>query len=443
MQFPDIPKDEAKRVADLRALELLNTVREPAFDRITSLAAKLFQAPTALITLIDEYEQWLKSVHGGGPFAPISPRDTSFCGHTILHDEPMVVEDATKDPRFHDNPSVLTEPYIRFYAGAPITTESGSRIGAVCIIDHIPRMLTLEQRQVLVDLASIAKSEIELREIRKTTRAEFNTLRATLDHLPNGVVLLDEQFRCKYANRALLDMFHLHKVEDLMGWSSERAANYVATITDTQFSPDDWINFEGAGSVMVLKGEQLRVVRRTIHKLPIADTPFMALWSDITQEAEEIARMGQEALTDHLTGLANRQAGTLRMAQLLAKGPMSVVMFDIDHFKRVNDTYGHPVGDVVLKLLSNAVRMVAREDDLVCRWGGEEFMVFLDGSLETAQRFAERARIAVESLETPAGPITISLGVARGDHADVLQEVDQQLYRAKAEGRNRVCCSGV
>jgi len=439
MKIPELPEDEELRLAELRALKI-SSIQEHAFDRITSLAATLFQVPIALITLIEEYDQWLKSNHGGENFAPVSSRELSFCGHTILQDGPLVVEDTTLDDRFSGNPAVTEESHIRFYAGAPITTPNGYKIGSMCLIDRKPRTLTPEQSQVLVDLAGMVMTEIELRSIRRATKSQFATLEAALDIIPTGVVLLDENFQYKYVNRSILNMFGFKTAEEVLNWTPAAVAKYAEIQADNPVPPETWRTISDTGFVVVLRGARPRVVRRTLHRLQISDTPYMSLWSDITSETEEIARKEREAQTDHLTGLANRQAGHVRMAQLLDKGPVAAIMFDIDHFKLVNDTYGHPIGDEVLRLVSGAARAVAREDDLVCRWGGEEFMVFLREPLETACIFAERLRIAIESVETPVGKVTVSIGVAVGESQDILHTVDEKLYEAKAAGRNRVCC---
>ncbi len=160
-----IPFDEAQRLASLRALDILDTPPEPAFDRITRLASQQFDAPIALITLIDPARQWFKSKIGLE--VDETPREFSFCQFAIMDQQVMQVPDATKDPRFADNPLVSGEPGVRFYAGAPLITEKGFRLGTLCVIDNKARQpLDGEQEARLRDFAHLVINEMELRRLR-------------------------------------------------------------------------------------------------------------------------------------------------------------------------------------------------------------------------------------------------------------------------------------
>lgn len=158
MEFPQLPPDEMQRIAALRDLCLLDTEPEERFDRITRLAAQLFHVPIALISLVDSQRQWFKSAVG----LRISEtgREVSFCAHAILSAEPLVVEDATCDVRFADSPLVIGEPHVRFYAGHPLSSVDGRRIGTLCIIDRKPRRLQPHEISLLRDLAAMAADEL-------------------------------------------------------------------------------------------------------------------------------------------------------------------------------------------------------------------------------------------------------------------------------------------
>jgi len=158
VKTPEHPENESSRLDTLRSLNILDTSAEERFDRLTRLAKRLFGVPIALVSLVDANRQWFKSCQGLD--ASETPRDISFCGHAILGEEIMVVEDATQDKRFHDNPLVTDNPNIRFYAGIPLTVANGSKLGTLCVIDRQPRVLTDEDRDLLNDLGRMVEQEI-------------------------------------------------------------------------------------------------------------------------------------------------------------------------------------------------------------------------------------------------------------------------------------------
>lgn len=164
MKTPDFPPDESHRLSALDELALLDTPPEERFDRLTRLAARALNAPIALVSLIDRHRQWFKSRHGLE--APETARDISFCGHAILREETLVIENALNDERFHDNPLVTGDPSIRFYAGAPLHDHHGHRVGTLCIIDRKPRSFTNEEQTILRDLANLVEREFSIGELR-------------------------------------------------------------------------------------------------------------------------------------------------------------------------------------------------------------------------------------------------------------------------------------
>lgn len=156
---PEAHPDESARLASLYATGLLDDTGDTArFDRITRLAQRLFDVPIALVTLVDAEHQHFKSVQGLD--ADGTPRSVSFCGHAVAADERLVVEDASIDARFADNPLVVGDPNIRFYAGEPIHSSDGFPLGTVCIIDDQPRKISDEELADLADLAALVEGEI-------------------------------------------------------------------------------------------------------------------------------------------------------------------------------------------------------------------------------------------------------------------------------------------
>lgn len=158
---PLIPENEELRMQAVGRYEVLDSPPDGAFDRITSLAARIFKVPIATITVVDHDRIWFKSKHGID--ADEIGRDPGLCASAIIDDEPWVVNDALTDPRTLENPLVRGELGLRFYAGAPLKTGDGYNLGTLNIIDRVPRELTADELETLKELAEIVVDELELR----------------------------------------------------------------------------------------------------------------------------------------------------------------------------------------------------------------------------------------------------------------------------------------
>ncbi len=158
---PCIPVNEARRLEALRAYRILDTPREVQFDALTELTAEILEVPIALISLVDEDRQWFKSRHGLD--ANSTSRSVSFCGHVVASTTPLIVHDALQDERFADNPLVVNEPGVRFYAGMPLCTTDGFVVGTLCAIDRVPRSITPRQLGLLSQLAKLVVKKLEAR----------------------------------------------------------------------------------------------------------------------------------------------------------------------------------------------------------------------------------------------------------------------------------------
>ncbi len=156
-----LPPDEEERLAAVHRLGLLDTDAEERFDRHARIAAAAFGAPIALVTLIDRERQWYKA-HYGFDFSETS-REMGFCSHAILQNDPLIVNDALRDDRFADNPVVIGDPHVRFYAGIPLHAADGARVGAFCIVDTKPRSLSAVQLGMLKDIARLIEEELKPR----------------------------------------------------------------------------------------------------------------------------------------------------------------------------------------------------------------------------------------------------------------------------------------
>jgi len=194
-----IPANEEDRLRKLYALEILDTLEEQAYDDLTKLAAEICRTPIALVSLVDSDRQWFKSHHGLD--ARETPREYAFCSHAILDDNIFVVEDSSKDQRFIDNPLATGEPYVKFYAGAPLIMSDKSKLGTLCVIGNEERTITDSQKEALAALARQVVSQLELRlkvkelEILDHTKDEFismvnHELRTPLTSIYGAVSLL-------------------------------------------------------------------------------------------------------------------------------------------------------------------------------------------------------------------------------------------------------------
>ena len=315
MKSPPTPIDEAARLCSLQLLNILDTDPEERFDRLTRLARRLFDVPIALVSLIDQDRQWFKS-HAGLD-ARETPRDISFCGHAILGDDVFLVSDASRDPRFLDNPLVTGEPNIRFYAGCPLVVGNGHKLGTLCIIDSRPRKLTPADIELLQDLAHMAQQELAALQL------------ATIDELT-------------------------------------RLSN----------------------------------------------------------------RRGFDALADHVLNLCRR-----------LDQPATLLYFDLDNFKQINDRLGHSAGDRALNRFGEALLATFRDSDVIGRVGGDEFVVLAanarpDAATELLDRLAKS--LAESSATNCIGQaIEFSVGTVEyrpADHPDIValvSEADQLMYREK------------
>ena len=162
MKAPDLPENEEARLQALRQLNILDTPAEERFDRLARMARRLFDAPIALVTLIEQDRQWFKASSAPDEYENPGqvPREITFCGHTIAQEEILVIPDALADWRFVDNPMVAGPPNIRFYAGCSVTDGNNHNVGTICILDPSPRDFSAEDMELLRDLGAMVEREL-------------------------------------------------------------------------------------------------------------------------------------------------------------------------------------------------------------------------------------------------------------------------------------------
>lgn len=250
MLKPDLPNNESHRLRALESLRILDTKAEERFDRITRIAKKLFNVPIALVSLVDANRQWFKSTQGLA--AQETERDISFCGHVILTDDIMIVEDASLDYRFSDNPLVLGDPNIKFYLGCPLKIKNQYNVGTLCLIDRKARKFGPEDIQVIRDLADMVQAELESFHI--STTDELTTLTNRRGFLMIGSHVFD---LCKRNNQCLgLLFFDLNKfklINDTLGHAEgDKVLHTFARILLDAFRSSDVIARLGGDEFCVL-----------------------------------------------------------------------------------------------------------------------------------------------------------------------------------------------
>lgn len=321
-----IPANEADRLRALRQWDVVQEDQDQVLESICRLLGRLLDLPIALVSVVEETRQvFLAEI---GIDRRETPRDWAFCAYTINEPGLLVVEDATRDPRFVDNPLVTGPPGIRFYVGAPLRTREGDVLGALCAIGTEPRQVSEQERLILTELARLVVTVLEAR-------------------------------------------------------------------------------------------REMRLARTL-------------------------------ALSDPLTGLANRAGITLEVSRAIAIAqryaiPFTLVLLDCDHFKPINDRFGHAAGDAALCLVARVLAGAIRQVDVAARLGGDEFAVMMFGcDSATAETAARRLTCELDrAMAAEDLPITFSLGVASFAAApegveSALAFADRLMYQAKNAGRNRM-----
>lgn len=273
MQAPVIPEQERQRLDGLRRLAILDSTAEERFDRITRMARNMFEVPISLISLVDEERQWFKSRCGLD--AQETPRDISFCGHAILGEGIFVVEDATRDPRFADNPLVLGAPHIRFYAGAPLHIAGGYKVGTLCLIDRRPRQLDERQRALLMDLAGMVEHELAAIQLAILDELTGITNRRGFIMLGQKCLQLSHR-QGREASLLFLDLNRFKEINDTLGHEvGDDALRQVALLLSRVFrNADIFARLGGDEFVVLLPGIGAELVPRVLARFEKALATF-------------------------------------------------------------------------------------------------------------------------------------------------------------------------
>ncbi len=482
------------RLAVLRRIGGVDDAIGPALDRWTELAASLLRTPVCLISLVGEDEQVLASRVGVD--LERTPIMHSFCQYVVSGGAPLIVEDATQHPVLRENQAIDTLGVVA-YAGVPVRVD-GEVLGALCAIDRTARAWSTRDREFLCDLAEAVGADLRLRlqerELRRAhdiaaahTRAHaliaddaplpevLQTVADAIEHFDPlvraSVLMLDQDAgTLHHAAGAKLPASYREAIDGVgigpdVGSCGRAAALGVEVITPDIVRDPRWDAYaptalahdlrhcwsapilDHSGTVLgtfALYGEAPREPDEDILDFLRASARLAGIAIERRRSAE---RLTHEATHDALTGLSNRQGLTERMAKTLerARRPITVLFVDLDRLKLVNDGLGHDAGDEVLRQVALRLRRAVRAEDLVARFGGDEFVVVPRRSLDE-RRVEQTARRLLREIERPvvldgAEPVTVtaSIGSVTIDPADVdvqeaLRRADIAMYQVKSAG---------
>jgi diguanylate cyclase (GGDEF)-like protein/PAS domain S-box-containing protein len=480
-----LPANEEVRLMQVRALKIIDTLPEESFNSLVEGVANLLDVPVALISLIDETRQWYKAKFNFD--ACETSRDQTFCTYALLQSEPLVVPDALLDERFCDHPSVTGEFRLRFYAGVPIVIND-QRVGTVCCIDFEPRTLSPRQIKGLQEMAHQAAVLMESRILSLKLVDSERLFGSAIHSMHEGIILQNSEGEVLVANeqagtilglpfeqvkeRGSIDsLWHcLH--EDGTPWDGREHPAMRAIETGLKeggsvmgvLKPTGGVAWILVNAIPLIREGEVRphgvvstfcdITERKRHEAQIA-----CQLAEIERSSSELERMNAEVMKvnielrelsskDSLTRICNQRTFRERLIDEVSNCarraiPCSLIVMDIDHFKAVNDTFGHLAGDAVLRDFATILSSSARKGELVARYGGEEFVMLLPGvDAKEALRAAERLRRNVEKFKWSYRSITASFGVSTltlgMNPNDLIAAADEALYVSKRGGRNCV-----
>lgn len=446
--------EESRRLAALAEYQAVVTQEALDFGPIVDLAAQFFKVPIALVTFVEKDRQSFKAKVGLSLEG--SSRYHSFCAHALQCDAFLIVPDARKDERFTNNPFVTGPAQVRFYAGAPLRTVGGFVLGTLCIIDHEPRRhFSAADRKNLQSFAQLVLDKLETHRLSIANRRSQSRFESIAQTSPDGIICANHAGKITFWNQAS---------ERLFGFDATSAMGSNIDI----IIPAGARGGHGRGLLRVSGGGEPRLLGKTIEldairrdgsTFPVelslsmwteqGNACFGAIIRDITARRASSKKISDLAYIDGLTKVPNRHALMNRIDTLLEQGrPFALLMLDLDGFKEVNDTLGHHAGDEVLRQVAERLIHCVRSTDTFSRLGGDEFAVLipLDENTDAVDKVGTAILRSLEiPFEVDRRPIHItgSVGAALFPHdgpnaSDLLSAADMAMYRAKADGRNRL-----
>ena len=464
MSYPILsPECEASRLRALSALKLIDTPPEAAFDALATLAARLLDCPIGLVTLIERDRQWIKAAEGTD--VTENTRRDAFCSHTIAGDGPLIINDMTVDARFAHNPLVTNAPSLRAYAGVPITArdpDGGAQVpvGAVCVLDIKPRSFSPAQRDLLAPLSALAEALLDARALQLQAEAQSDELRRTARVSRQAERIAEMgSWRLDLSDDSITwseGVYRIHELDPGEGVPLQGALEFYPEPARALVSGalantmETGAPFDFETDFVTAKGAKRRV--RAMGELELkggVPAAVIGVFQDVTGRHAVEESLRRSASIDELTGIANRAAFNAELEKAVALAQrgderLGVILLDVDHFKQVNDTHGHLVGDDVLRAYGRRLRRVDPDNCFAARLGGDEFGLIVRG--EGAARISEIVDRLLIDLRVPvraaAGVIQVSATIGHACYRtedttlrDFVHRADLALYEAKRRAR--------
>lgn len=457
-----IVSDDIERINELKRLRILDTPQQACFDRITQHCAEIVDCQIALISLVDADRQWFLSRVGID--VSETPRDISFCNHAIARGCLLMVPDACKDPRFRSNPLVTAGPMIRSYLGQPIQSPSGKLIGTLCLADSRADRFTQNDTRVLKRLAKTVEDLISLHDAKITAEQTLSVSVAQTNKLKKFNRIFDQaekvagigfwEVELDTMTLAWSDGVHeIHGIPKDQTFDLEVVIEfYIAEDRDMIRSKLQQVIQSGGGfdyeaTLCSVDGTQRRV--RSMGELIVGNgsepSRLVGVVQDVTEAYHARSALQRAADHDSLTGVFNRHAFDKLLNLKIAQGrksrqPLTLLLFDLDGFKDVNDTFGHLVGDIVLEETSARIAKAKPDGAILARWGGDEFALILPlaTTQEEALKIGEVILKGIEkqdeisgrsvNLSATCGAATLENGISA---KELMRRADTALYFGK------------
>jgi signal transduction histidine kinase len=425
---PPIPANEAHRLRAIERYKLGGIGREPAFDRVTRLAAELFDVPMSLVSIIGSDMQCFRGACGMD--ATGTPRDEAFCAFAILSDEVMVVPDTHLDPRFIRHPFVLNDPFVRFYAGAPLRI-GGLALGTLCLVDSKPRSFGAAEQRRLAALAETVVDMIELRvdrfaaeAHRQRTVEERELLTLTVENVSEGVALFDGDLRLTLWNEAFCELFAYTPDEIREGMGADELMRLTARRGELGPGDPDLIVAAFVASIKASTGRDIEVQRAgrvlDVRRRTISGGRFILTVRDVTHD-RQIARLKDELVSTVSHELRTPLTAISGALGLMASGAAGALPERAGRLV----TVGYRNAERLATLVNDLLDMdKLQSGKLSFNFASGDLGALLAEAVEQNQPYAERFGVTLD-LVLPDAPVA-----AHFDHLRVMQVVTNLLSNA-------------